>query len=186
MTAVERARGAAAALLDRAAAALKLPRAAVSRPEPFATLEDDTPSADALLEPNAVAERRRGEGRRSEKIDFRALLRLLLAKKALALTLGAFLFLLICLGITGLVVRLPQKALRPPAAATLEGSRVAGRLIAPPETSFRPRMVMEREGAPAYTVDDAIELGIDWDEIDLEALEARNDAELERLFETVK
>jgi hypothetical protein len=186
---LDRARGAAATAWESIAATLKLPRARVSAPEPFAAVEDGTPSADALLEPNAVFQRqkdgKRGSPRR-EKIDFRAVLAAIVRNKSLAAALGAALLLLVALAVTGILVRLPQKPLRDAAGVTLEGSRAAGRMIAPPETSFRPRMEMEREGEPAYTVEDAVEAGVDWDAIDLDALKARNDAALDELFRTVR
>jgi len=189
MSALAKARERIAAAWDRVAVALKLPRSKPAAPEPFAAVEDDTPGADALLEPNAALIRRK-DGTRGmperERIDLRAVLAAILARKPLAAALGAGLLLLVALAATGIAMRLPQKPLRPSATATLEGSRALDRMVAPPETSFRPRMEMERDGASGYTMEDAVEAGVDWDAIDLDALRERNDADLDRLFGTVR
>ncbi len=189
MELLDRVLGSVRALGDRVAVLLKLPRARRSSPEPFAAVEDSTPTADALLEPNA-AYQRKAKGKAGpaprEKIDFRAALEALLRNKPLLASLAALLVLLLAIAVAGVVVSVPAKPLPALRGPTREGVAVARRMIPPPLTSFGPRLPMEREDAKPYTMEDAAEMGLEPAAEALRELSARNDAAIEALFGTVR
>ena len=189
---LDKALGAARGALGKASGLLrsKLPSARRASPEPFSSVEDGDADLDALLEPNA-APARPAPGPRAGKaalpaIDLRAGLEALLKNKLLLVCAAALSLVLVVLALTSIVVGAPAKAIGPGPGATKEGRALVRALIVPPRSSLRPRMEMEREGEPAYTVQDAIELGIGRAGIDRAALASRNDAEIEALYGTVR
>lgn len=186
---LERATGAAKALAARAAKILggKLARGGAG--EPFGLIEDRGSGLDALGEPNAApraAAGAAGAAAKRPRLDLRAAASAILRDKAALAALSLAALLVVALAFTLVVVALPSPA--PPAARgpTREGVAFAERLIVPPRSSLAPRLVMEREDVPPYTMADAVELGVPWEAVDLEAIAARNDAAMAELLRTAR
>jgi hypothetical protein len=172
--------------LERVTRALK-PKARARRPsspEPFGSVEDSA-GLDALLEPNAVGQPPKA-GSHLASIDLREVLADLSRRKALVACLAAALVFLLGLAVTSLVVGAPPKPMVAPPRATREGAALVRRLVVPPRSSLAPRMAMEREGAAPYTARSAVELGLGGADIDLSGISARNDAEADELYGTVR
>jgi hypothetical protein len=180
-------------LVDRARTLLKLPPAARPSPEPAPEAEEGFPGADSIIAPKKAGSRAEGGkgGKRAKaapkvKVDYREILASLLKSKTLVVSLVAALGFLLVLAVTGIVVAAPAKPLPLAAGPTREGAALVRRMIVPPRSSLAARMVMEREDAAAYTLGDAVLLGIDWDAIDLAGLGARNDVAADELYGTVR
>jgi hypothetical protein len=165
---------------------LHIPLKKSASPEPFAAVEDATPSADALLEPNAAIHRPKGKrGVQRERIDFRGILAGIVKNKVLLACLAGALLFLFVIAVTAVIVSAPAKPIPAARPATREGAALVRLMVVPPASSLAPRMAMEREGAAAYTLDDAVRLGLDGAAVDPAELSARNDAAIEELFGAV-
>ena len=167
-----------------------LKKRASTSPEPFSAIEDDTPMGDLLSATN-VAPGMTAQGPAREKVDFRALLEVVVNKPAILAGVFAFLALLLALAVTSAIVTAPpSKTVAAAAAAAAapfseKGESLVKTWLPPPGDPLEPRMAMEREGAPAYSAQDAARLGVFPDPVREARLREMNDQTVEDLLGTV-
>jgi hypothetical protein len=156
-----------------------------SSPEPFSSIEDGSPTSDAVIEVNA-AHPAPGFAEAGPRPDPRALVALVVKNKPLFAGTLVLLGFLLAWALTAIVVGLPARRLAPSPALSPEGKALVRRWILPRGPSVEPRIWLEREGPPDYTAQDAIRLGADPAGVDITGLQSRNDAEIEELYRTVR
>jgi len=154
-------------------------------PEPFAAIEDDTPVGDLLSEANAAP----GVAKPSKEkvgIDFVAVAEAATKNPVVLAVAIIVLLFLVAVAVTTIVVNAPPKPLKASSALTEEGKALVKTWILPPGDPLEPRVEFEREGKPAYTSADAATLGLARSSEYAASLAARNDAEADGLFGTVR
>lgn len=153
-------------------------------PEPFSTIEDDTPLSDIVLSENAApAGSSSKEG--AERPDLRGILRSLLGHKPVLIGLIGGLAFLLILVVVALAVAAPPKAPEAVAPFTKEGEALVRTWILPPGDPLEPRVEMLRSEIPAYTAADAARLGIPEGREAIDKLVAKNDEAIRKLYGTV-
>lgn len=178
-------KGALGGIISGVTGLLRLPTKKRVSPEPFAAVVDETPSADALLEPNVAVLRPKGKKAANvARVDVREVVTGIIRNKTLVIAISAVLVFFLILAITAVFVGAPAKPLPPAKPATREGAALVRRMVVPPASSLAPRMAMEREEAASYDLDEAVHLGLDG--VDIGGLSSRNDVAAEELFRTVR
>ena len=161
-----------------------LPKRAASSPEPFSAIEDDTPLGDLLSASNA-APGMAPKGEAAAKFDFRALAESAVKNpQALAAIIVVLVFIL-ALAVTAIVVATPPRATAVAAPFSEKGEALVKSWLPPPGDPLAARMVVEREGAPAYTATDAARLGMKISPLTLAKLREQSDAMIDDLYRTV-
>lgn len=163
-----------------------LPKRPPAAAEPFSAIEDDTPLGDLLSSTNAAPSMVAPQAR--ERPDLRGLARGAVEAAStsppLLIGLGIVLAFLLLLAATALIVSAPPKAAAAAAPITREGRALVATWLAPPGDPLEPRMAMEREGAAAYTAEDAARLGLHADPPIMAELRDKNDKAIEDLLGT--
>jgi hypothetical protein len=186
MASLKDALGSAKTGLSSLSARLPFPKkASAASPEPFASIEDDTPLGDLLSTSNAapLAKPAKVAG---EKVELLGLLRAALKRPAVAIGALAALGLVLVLVVVSALVAAPPKAAAAPRPFTKEGLALVKTWILPGKDPLAPRFVPEREGTRRYGPEDAARLGVPDDPAVEGALAERNDAAIDDLYGTVK
>ncbi len=156
-----------------------------SSPEPFSAIEDDTPVGDLLSEANAAP----GVAPRPKEkagVDLGAVADAA-AKNPLFLAVAIIvLVFLVAIAVTTIIVNAPPRPIRASTILTEEGKSLASTWILPPGDPLEGRIEFEREGANAYTAEDAAEAALGKMDEYLASLTARNDAAADGLYGTVR
>ena len=151
--------------------------------EPFASIIDDTHTADFAAEPNAVVQRRKKQA--AEAFDFKALGKAALANKmAVAIAAIVAVFGLAILAVT-FIVGAPPTAGVSSRRVDPDGEALARRLLLPADRTLFPRLELEREPKQFYSDDDVARYATSPTEADLSSLASKNDEAARRLLETV-
>jgi hypothetical protein len=153
-------------------------------PEPFSTIEDETPLSDMALSSNAApAGAASKEG--FERADFQSLLASILGRKPILIgLLGALAFILILI-VVAVAVNLPPAAPKAAAPFTKEGEALVKTWLLPPGGPLEPRVEMQRSGTPVYTAKDAARLGLPEGDEAQKRLAEKNDEAMRKLYGTV-
>jgi hypothetical protein len=164
-----------------------LPKRPASTPEPFAAIEDDTPLGDLLSSANA-APGMALKGDEAERPDLRELARTAAASAAKNPQALAAIFivlgLVLAVAITAAIVASPPAPTPIAAPFTRKGEALVKTWLLPPGDPLESRMVPEREGAPAYTAQDASRIGLSLSPLTMAGLREKSDAAIDDLYGT--
>jgi hypothetical protein len=161
-----------------------LKRSTDASPEPFSTIEDDTPLGDLLSSRNAAPVAPASKKGR-ERPDVRGLLELALKRRPVVIGVLTALALALVVAIVAVVVTIPPKPLKAAPAFTKEGIALVKQWLPPPGDPLEPHMEMERSGPATYTSADAVKLGFPADPRAAASLAEKNDEAIEDLYGTV-
>lgn len=158
-----------------------LKRPVAPSPEPFSSIEDDTPLSDLALSENAAPAGKK-EG---AKLDFKGILASLLGSKPVLFSLLGALGLVLVIVAVAVVVTIPPKAPEAAKPFTKEGTALVKTWLLPPGDPLEPRIEMQRSDNPKYAAEDAARLGLPKDPEILKKLRAKNDKAMGELYGTV-
>jgi hypothetical protein len=161
-----------------------LKRSTPASPEPFSTIEDDTPLGDLLSSRNAAPVGPKSKGER-ERPDVRGILELALKRKPFIIGLLSTLAVAFIVAVVAVAVTIPPTAPKAAPAFTKEGLALVKQWLPPPGDPLEPRIEMERSGIPTYTSADAAKLGRPADPRAAASLAEKNDEAIEDLYGTV-
>ena len=174
-------------LSSRAGLASRFPflgKRKATSPEPFSAIEDATPLGDHLSAANA-AHGMASKASKREALDFRALMESAVKNPSVLIGICVVLAFLLALVVTAVIVTAPPKALTVTPPLTEKGEALVKTWLPPPGDPLEPRMAMEREGAPAWSAEDAARFGINPDPVAAAQLRDKNDEAIDDLFRTV-
>lgn len=160
-------------------------------PEPFAFVEDDTPGADSLSEPNAVPASSLRAASRGEAPNFKEILSTLLANRLFVAASALVLCLGLALAVAALIAGASPKPVPAEAVISPEGKDAVRGLIPPlrSDKELEARVELERPEDAAYTVEEAegvlAETRSRAKVPDVSGLAAHNDEEAAKLYESV-
>jgi hypothetical protein len=158
-------------------------RSIAPSPEPFSTIEDDTPLSDIVLSDNA-APAGASAGKGGAKPDLRGFLASVLGRKPVLIGLiGVLGFVLVIVAVS-IAVTIPPKAPEAAKPITKEGTALVKTWLLPPGDPLEPRVEMQRGEVPAYTAEDAARLGLLRDRETIDKLAAKNDRAMRELYGT--
>jgi hypothetical protein len=153
-------------------------------PEPFSTIEDDTPLSDIVLSENAAPIGPSSkEG--SARPDLKGILASIVGQKPVLIGLIGALAILVIIAVVAVAVTLPPKAPEAAKPFTKDGEALVRTWLIPPGDPLEPRIEMQRSETPAYTPRDAAKLGIPEDPEIVKSLAAKNDRAIRELYGTV-
>ena len=159
--------------------------------EPFAFVEDETPGADSLSEPNAVPASALRAASRGGAPNFKEIFATLLANRVFVLVSVGVLCLGLALAVAALIAGAPPKPVAP-AAVIAPGGKDAVRGLVPPrsaEDELGARVELERPEGAVYTVEEAGQVLSSTRRqaggLDISGLAAQNDEEAARLYESI-
>jgi hypothetical protein len=161
-----------------------LKRGTPSSPEPFSTIEDDTPLGDLLSSQNAAPVAPSSKADR-ERPDVRGILELALKRRPVVIGVLATLAVAFIVAVVAVAVTIPPKAPKAESAFTKEGMALVKQWLQPPGDLLEPRIEMERSGPATYTPADAAKLGLPSDPRAAASLAEKNDEAIEDLYGTV-
>jgi hypothetical protein len=153
-------------------------------PEPFSTIEDDTPLSDIVLSENAApvgASSKEGFARP----DFKSFFASILGRKPVLIGLVGALAIIVIILVVAVAVTIPPKAPEAAKPFTKEGEALVRTWLVPPGDPLEPRVEMQRGEIPVYTPADAAKLGIPDDPEIIKKLAAKNDKAIRELYGTV-
>jgi hypothetical protein len=159
-------------------------RSIPASPEPFSTIEDDTPLSDIVLSENAAPSGSAAKGG-FEKADIRGALAALLGHKAVLIGLIGILAFVLIIIVVAVAVTIPPKAPEAAKGFTKEGQALVNTWLLPPGDPLDPRVEMQRSEVPVYTSEDAAKLGLPKDRETIDKLTAKSDAAMLDLYGTV-
>lgn len=159
-------------------------RGSAASPEPFSTIEDDTPLGDLLSLQNAAPLAPPPKEAR-EKLDIRGMIEPALRRGPVVIGILSTLGLALVIAIVAVAVTLPPKAPKAAPPMTKEGIALVKQWLPPPGDPLEARMETERSGPATYTNADAVELGSPADSRAAAALAEKNDEAIEDLYGTV-
>jgi hypothetical protein len=159
-------------------------RASASTPEPFATIEDDTPVGDLLSSQNAAPPGPTAKAGR-ERPDIRGLLEAAIRSRNVVIGTLTVLALLLIVSVVAVLVSLPPAAPKEAKPFTQAGETIVKTWLLPPGDSLEPRVEMERSGHPTYRGEDAAKIGLPADPAAATSLIEKNDEAIEDLYGTV-
>jgi hypothetical protein len=166
--------------------ASKLPfvkRSIAPTPEPFSSIEDETPLSDILLSQNAAPIG--GASKEGiERPDIRSILSAILGHRSVLIGLLGSLAVIVVIVVVAVAVTIPPKAPEAPKPFTKEGEALVRTWLVPAGDPLESRVEMQRSGVSAYTSEDAAKLGLPEDRETIEALAAKNDQAIRDLYGT--
>jgi len=160
-------------------------------PEPFAFVEDDTPGADSLSEPNAVPASALRGASRGEAPNFKEIFSTLLANRLFVFASALVLCLGLALAVAALIAGAPPKPVPAEAVIAPGGKDAVRGLISPlrPDKELEARVELERPEGAVYTVEEAERVLSETRKRaelpDVSGLAAHNDEEAAKLYESV-
>ena len=156
----------------------------VPTPEPFSSIEDDTPLGDLLSSRNAAPVSPKTKAK-IERPDFRRLFETLLKRTPVLIGIIATIGLVIVVIIVSVATSLPPKTGKAAAAFTKEGEALVKQWLPPPGDPLEARVRMERSGVPSYSAADAAKIARPNDPGIAAGLAEKNDEAMEDLYGTV-
>jgi hypothetical protein len=159
-------------------------RPSPSAPEPFSTVEDETPLGDLLDADNAAPVSPSGKAAR-EKPDLGAAFGAAIKSPPVMIAALSVLGFLLIAAFVAIVVSSPPKKAAAEPPFTKEGEALVKTWLPPPGDPLSPNMEMERGAASVYSPADAARLGLPKDPLLMATLGERNDAAIEDLYGTV-
>jgi hypothetical protein len=159
-------------------------RSTAATPEPFSSIEDDTPLGDLLSSQNVAPVAPASKSGR-ELPDLRGILASTLSRKPVLIGILGGLALILIIAVVAVAVSVPPKAPEEAAPFTKEGTALVKTWLLPPGDPLEPRMEMQRGGASAYKPEDAVKLGRPSDPGTATDLAAKNDEAIDDLYGTV-
>jgi hypothetical protein len=161
-----------------------LKRGASESPEPFSTIEDDTPLGDLLSSRNAAPVASSSSSGRA-RLDLRGVMETALKNRSVVIGVLSALAFVLVIAVVAVVVTIPPKPLKQALPFTKEGRALVKQWLSPRGDPLEPRIEMERKGDQAYTAADAAKLGLPADPRTTAALAEKNDEAIEDLYGTV-
>jgi hypothetical protein len=159
-------------------------RSIAPSPEPFSTIEDETPLSDIVLSDNAApAGASSKEG--YERVDIRSALASALGHRPVLIGLISSLAFILILVVVAVAVTLPPGTPKASKPFTKEGEALVKTWLLPSGEPLEPRVEMQRSEVPAYTPEDAARLGLPEDRETIEKLAAKNDETIRDIYRTV-
>lgn len=161
-----------------------LKRGFAPSPEPFSTIEDETPLGDLLSSQNAahLAPAKKGG---FEKPDFHGLFQSAVKHTPVLVGMLATLALLVITIVVAVATSLPPRAPKEAKAFTKEGEALVKQWLPPPGDPLEARMEMERVGVAIHSATDAARIGTPSDPGVLAGLIEKNNEAIEDLYGTV-
>jgi hypothetical protein len=154
-------------------------------PEPFSAIEDETPVGDLLSEANAAPGVPKPQ-KEKVGVDLGAVAETA-AKNPVVLAVAIIVLLfLVAVAVTTIIVNAPPEPLKASSALTEEGKALVATWILPPGDPLEARIEFEREGKASYSAEAAAALALGRSGEYSAALAARNDAQADELFGTVR
>jgi hypothetical protein len=159
-------------------------RASAPTPEPFSTIEDDTPLGDLLSSQNAAPIAPVSKAGR-ERPDIRGLLESAIKRRSVLIGMLTALALILIVAVVAIAVSVPPQAPKEAKPFTKAGETLVKSWLPPSGDPLEPRVEMEREGVPKYTAADAAKIGRPSDPGTAASLAEKNDEAIDDLYGTV-
>lgn len=153
-------------------------------PEPFSSVEDETPLGDLLESSNAAVVSNQSATKASTR-NLGETFKLLLKKPLVLVILLSGLSLILLIVIVSIAVNTPPETAKASQPFSPEGLAAVKSWLTPPGDPLAPRMEMERSDTARYTQTDAEALGLPKDSKVLDSLKERNDQAIDDLYGTV-
>jgi hypothetical protein len=150
-------------------------------PEPFSSVEDETPLGDLLAGENAAPQLKK----KAERSDLKEIFVGLIKKPAVLIASLSGVGFVLIIALVAIFVSSPPAEAKAPPPFTKEGQALVKTWLLPPGDALEARMEMRRGDAEPYTEADAAKLGLPSDPLVKASLAERNDAAIEDLYGTV-